>query len=1228
MPAIHDDRTPTLGLPLPHQDNELSDDVQRIREAVTGLDAHAQAVGLGVGALQDASAKVRVSAGDTAPGTLDAKLAAGTNITLTRVNAGGNEQYRIDSQPGSTINQSAPTYVGSGQTATLTGQSVAAAYEQIAGQAFNLTYNTEADYIQENAATGTDLSGGAFVLHNAAGAVIDSNTKLLIHADGVNGDTAIVDERGITPFGTHCMYLTDDAYFNIPKSYKLAFGTTQDFTIETWVRPETAPPMGEGYVFDLRDTNTGDTRGAAYMSYNYSTGKFSTGGIAGMIASATSAVQTWHHVAVVRYNGTRTLYVDGVSVGSAVDTTNYTNSQIWFGKPTGPGPNGYSLNGWLSNFRVSKVARYTAAFTRPTVEFTRDSDTVYLFKGCDGHGSQLIRDDSRSGHDVRLINSGCTISTARAKFGTSSAVMDGSPGTGISIDDNKPHNDFQLGSDDFTIDTWVYPTSFGTGAILFAIGPVSANLSLRCTHDSSGQVRLSAASSNSGYDIANGTVFGTLTLNAWNHVAITRSGTSLRGFVGGVLGTTASAGTNTITRGSPYVTIGRYADNTTPNFAGNVDEFRVKRGVAEWTSTFTPPTSAHTTDDRTILLLHFDGANGDKVTLDSSESSYGNNVFGDTTTPTWQLMWNSTPQTSLSSTFTRGGHGTSLRLDGTQWAVLTYAQPSTGHPMYFASGEQFCIEGWVYLSAVTSVTLFTYGGAVNTASAAYLRLDFVSGVPTLVYGNGSGNLATGPSVSTGWNHIAAVREGRGWVVYSNGVAGTPANPATYFTHASEAHTLWLGTNFALNGFISGAIDSFRITHGKPRYQTNFTPGNLTQDDDTALLWVFDGSVGQRWVKELSKNTALIQATNARTVKDGVWLTSVNDGSANMPVVKTDQLKFGTGGMHMQGGITACVKMPISALGTPLQAWAIDFWVRPGSTNTYDFPFYWGTGNNADNVMFFQINPITGGVRSCGLSWQTNSTGSITGPSPANLTAGAWSHVAVNRSADGTTRFFVNGTLIGSGTSSTINYVAGTSVMRIGVAGAGADTRIDEMRISMGTDRGWTGSTITVPTMAYGQQYVTGPYYVTTSNTSHIDLSAFSSIDNVTVAETINPGTTIKYLTSFDGRTTWKSWNGSAWVSAALGNIETVGNTSTDLKTGLLAWSPALGTTIDVAASLKTSNPAFTPALDNITVTMDEYQMLQPVADYTVRRKKANGVQTLVFTRVKAGNANHVFDVVS
>ena len=148
--------------------------------------------------------------------------------------------------------------------------------------------------------------------------------------------------------------------------------------------------------------------------------------------------------------------------------------------------------------------------------------------------------------------------------------------------------------------------------------------------------------------------------------------------------------------------------------AGYIDEVRFKRGEAVWTSNFTVPTSAYTADDRTVLLCHFDGANGDKVTFDSSGSSYGANAFGDTTTPALTFQNGA----SLASTQTRGGHSTSLSLNGAnQYVVQTFASPTSGHPLYFGTNTKFCIEGWFYVPTLSGIS--TYAALLDLRGTGY-----------------------------------------------------------------------------------------------------------------------------------------------------------------------------------------------------------------------------------------------------------------------------------------------------------------------------------------------------------------------------------------------------------------------------------------------------------------------------------------------------------------------------
>ena len=64
----------------------------------------------------------------------------------------------------------------------------------------------------------------------------------------------------------------------------------------------------------------------------------------------------------------------------------------------------------------------------------------------------------------------------------------------------------------------------------------------------------------------------------------------------------------------------------------------------------------------------------------------------------------------------------------------------------------------------------------------------------------------------------------------------------------------------------------------------------------------------------------------------------------------------------------------------------------------------------------------------------------------------------------------------------------------------------------------------------GSGYVTSqPYYITTSDINQLDLSNISTINSVDIINTQPTWTSIKALVSFDWRSTWKKWNGLAWV---------------------------------------------------------------------------------------------------
>ncbi len=140
-----------------------------------------------------------------------------------------------------------------------------------------------------------------------------------------------------------------------------------------------------------------------------------------------------------------------------------------------------------------------------------------------------------------------------------------------------------------------------------------------------------------------------------------------------------------------------------------------------------------------------------------------------------------------------------------------------------------------------------------------------------------------------------------------------------------------------------------------------------------------------------------------------------------------------------------------------------------------------------------------------------------------------------------------------------------------------------------------GSGVVVVRYSTNLSYPTTTYNITTNNTSQKNTSTWQSIQGVTMTQVTPTNTNIKYLVSFDSRTTWKYWNGTSWQLSTLGNIETNGMTKASIEAVTGAqWSATNGFgqgTFDIASNLSTANTAVTPSLNNIEI------------DYTINQEK-------------------------
>jgi hypothetical protein len=217
-------------------------------------------------------------------------------------------------------------------------------------------------------------------------------------------------------------------------------------------------------------------------------------------------------------------------------------------------------------------------------------DSVVLLLHCDGaNGSTAFTDSSRSAKTVTPVST-AQISTAQSKWGGASALFNG---TSDYLTVNSTPSDFAFGTGDFTIEFWMYATDVSANRWIYVSQKVGQN---------PGRLEVYYTSSNRLMVVVGGSTILTLasgvTANAWHHIALTRSGTTNRLFLDGGSMQTAT-NSDSIVCDSGYPWIGRYSSQY---FQGYLDDFRVTKGVARYTSSFTPPAAAF--DDPPAPVAH------------------------------------------------------------------------------------------------------------------------------------------------------------------------------------------------------------------------------------------------------------------------------------------------------------------------------------------------------------------------------------------------------------------------------------------------------------------------------------------------------------------------------------------------------------------------------------------------------------------------------------------------
>lgn len=784
---------------------------------------------------------------------------------------------------------------------------------------------------------------------------------MLLHGDGTNGAqnntfldsstnnysitrTGNATQGSYSPYGANWSNYFDgtDDTLNLPASAALL--GSGSYTVEFWVNLPVAPSGGAYFTcfaygssgavlrcFLLNDTVTklGIWIGASNIVY----------------VNTSAMIGSWAHIALVRSGTTFTAYVNGVSVATTTDSTNFNTGQLYIGSQASTN----FLTGYISNFRVVVgTAVYLSNFTPSIIPLTPIAGTS-LFT-CQ---SQSFIDNSINAYTITS-----TGNTSVQRFSPFSPVIqtpvsystyfDGN-GDNLSINSSTA---FGFGTGDFTIEFWAYSTSTarqdwvdisdGTNRVLFYYSGSAV------TFYGNGVTAITGSA---------------LTTNAWVHYALVKSSGSTKLYVNGTqagstyatnqnYGTTAAVSIGKDMFGSTYIT-------------GYLSNFRVVKGTAVYTAAFTPPTSPLAAVSGTSLLtcqsptIVDNSTNAFPITVNGNAIARSQNPFG---------------VTSYSQYFDGSGD---------------YLTAPSNAAFAFGTGD-FTVEGWLYLTGNQNFGAMFISSTTGTGNSLHIQISSANKV-RLTNETTELLLATNAIPTNTWAYIAVVRSGTTLSIYQNGVLnGSTTNSTNFIQNGATIGYEMIGGSFYYAGYIS----NLRVVKGTAVYTAAFSPPTapLTAVSGTSLLTCqnLDAIDNSPNAFTITKN-GNVTGSMSNPFPVNPYITTGTDLTTGLPYTTAT---FGGSG-YLRGGvdwITSATTVSATADFT-LECW---FNLTLPQQN-----YRMISGSTIDGLARYLA------INSTGIEMQFGTASSTIMTFNYTFKVGVWYHIAITR-VGSTIRAFING----------------------------------------------------------------------------------------------------------------------------------------------------------------------------------------------------------------------------
>ncbi len=503
-----------------------------------------------------------------------------------------------------------------------------------------------------------------------------------------------------------------------------------------------------------------------------------------------------------------------------------------------------------------------------------------------GAGNSFTNDRNTQIRSVSLVGAGVTAGTTKTitntgvttvslgstgKWYSNAAYFDGGDYGSIFY-----NADFNFGTGDLTVEMWVNPDNIsGIDGLYATSGGSGANPKF-VIHLDAGTPKVHLNNLTGGSDIYTNAT-STIASRTWTHLAYVRKNSVWSWFINGVLSGTGSNSTD-ITFTSQPTYIGYGGEGYFTEFNGYIQDLKVYKAFAKYTTNFTPPPPmfgdyTRSTPNKIVFTP------GSDYTLEARNTATGGIV---TSTYSATRQWGTKPKGGIYDPFASNlvlaipGNNTTGVFDVTgqikfetptttyvSAGIVTYsnsygtgtytnksvtaqgnAATSATQSKYY--GRSIYFDGTGDYLDVTGTTDFDFGTGDYTVEcwARYetnademglfatnkfvFRVDGVSSSYRVQsWHSDGGPFITGTTqlIADTWYHLAISKFGTTRVIYVNGIEdarGTITQSVTGTTSAVVG-TVYLGN--ANSEEWKGYIQDLRVYKGLAKYTSNFTPPN-------------------------------------------------------------------------------------------------------------------------------------------------------------------------------------------------------------------------------------------------------------------------------------------------------------------------------------------------------------------------------------------------------------------